>query len=142
MGQTKPLGLLIGLAGNLAIAWGLYHLIQIGSCGDVGQQTCPSDAWPYFVALPVGIIVSVLSIFLGGGAFVFSGIFLAVGLGSLAAGIWGDNEDTKTFALIFGAGFTFFGLPPVVGRLALKPWQKGNVEKPERLVAAGGGGVG
>src|SRR6266511_2992062 len=111
MGQTKPLGLLLGLAGNAALGWGLYHLIQIGSCGDVGQQSCPSDAWPYFVALPVGILVSVISIFLGGGALVFGGVF------------------------------PFFGLLPLVGALALRPWRRAKVEKAERLVATGGRGV-
>jgi membrane protein implicated in regulation of membrane protease activity len=142
MGKTKPLGLLLGLAGNAAIAWGLYHLMEIGSCGDVGQPSCPADAWPYFVALPVGIIVSILSIFLGGGAFIFGGVFLAVGIGSLAAGIWGDNEETQTFALIFGAAFTFFGLLPLVGGLLLRPMAKAKLEKAERLVATGGRGIG
>src|SRR6266542_2453143 len=142
MGATKPAGVLLGLAGNAALGWGLYHLIQIGSCGDVGQQSCPSDAWPYFVALPVGILVSVISIFLGGGALVFAGVFLAVGVGSLAAAIWGDNDDTRTFAYAFGGGFAFFGLLPLVGALALRPWRRAKVEKAERLVATGGRGVG
>src|SRR4051794_27355370 len=110
MGKAKPLGLLLGLAGNVAIAWGLFHLIEIGSCGGAGQPSCPSDAWPYFVALPVGITVSVISIFLGGGVLGFAGVFIAVGLGSLAAGIWGDNDDIRTFAYVFGGAFVFFGM--------------------------------
>ena len=134
--------MLLGLAGCAALAWGLFHLIEIGSCGDVGQQSCPSDAWPYFVALPVGIMVAVLSIFLGGGAFVFAGIFLAVGIGSLAAGIWGDNEETQTFAFIFGGAFVFFGLLPLLGGLALRPMAKAKLAKAERLVASGGRGIG
>jgi hypothetical protein len=142
MGRTRPVGLLLGLAGCAALAWGLYHLIEIGSCGDVGQPSCPADAWPYFVALPLGIIVAVLSIFFGGGAIVFGGIFLAVGLGSLAAGIWGDNDETRTFAYIFGGAFAFFGLLPLLGGLALRPMAKAKLEKAERLVATGGRGIG
>jgi hypothetical protein len=142
MGKTKPLGLLLGLAGNAAIAWGLFHLMEIGSCGDIGQPACPADAWPYFVALPLGIIVSVISIFLGGGALMFGGVFLAVGVGSIAAGNWGDNDESRTFAYIFGGAFAFFGLLPVLGGLALRPWTRAKVEKAERLVATGGRGVG
>src|SRR3954452_8775936 len=138
MGKTKPLGLLLGLAGNLALAWGLFHLMEIGSCGDIGQPSCPSDAWPYFVALPLGIIVAVISVFLGGGVFSFAGVFIAVGVGSIAAGIWGDNDDMRTFAYIFGGAFLFFGLLPLVGGLALRPMAKAKAEKAERLVATGG----
>jgi hypothetical protein len=142
MGKTRPVGLLLGLAGNAAIAWGLFHLMQIGSCGDIGQPSCPSDAWPYFVALPLGIIVSVISVFLGGGAFAFAGVFLAVGIGSLAAGIWGDNEEIRTFAYIFGGAFVFFGLLPLIGGLALRPMARAKQQKAERLVAGGGRGIG
>src|SRR5690349_12428916 len=105
MGKTRPVGLVLGLAGNAARGWGLYHLMEIGSCGDIGQPSCPADAGPYFVALPLGIIVSVISVFFGGGAIVFAGVFLAVGVGSLAAGIWGDNDETRTFSYIFGGAF-------------------------------------
>ena len=83
-----------------------------------------------------------ISIFLGGGAIVFAGIFLAVGIGSLAAGIWGDNEETQTFALIFGGAFTLFGLLPLVGGLALRPMAKAKLEKAQKLVASGGRGIG
>jgi hypothetical protein len=142
MGKTKPLGLLLGLAGNAALAWGLFHLMEIGSCGNPGQQACPADAWPYFVAVPLGIIVSVISVFLGGGATVFGGVFLAVGVGSIAAGLWGDNDEIRTFSYIFGGIFAVCGLFPLLGALALRPLAKAKVEKAERLVASGGRGIG
>ena len=142
MGKTKPFGVILGLAGNAALAWGLFHLMEIGSCGDIGQPSCPADAWPYFVAVPLGIIVSVISVFFGGGAIAFAGVFLAIGVGSLAAGLWGDNEEMRTFSLIFGGMFAFFGLVPLIGGLALKSLARRKVERAERLVATGGRGVG
>ena len=111
MGRLKLRGVLIGLMGNAAIAWSLFHLLQIGSCGGAGVPACPADAWPYFVALPVGILVSVLGIFMGGGAIAFCGVCSS----PFAWARWprprrrgGGESDLRG-----GSGcFTFFGLAP------------------------------
>jgi membrane protein implicated in regulation of membrane protease activity len=141
MGKTKPLGVLLGLAGNVMIAVSLFELIQTGSCGG-DLPPCPSESVPYFLLLPAGIVLSVVSVFLGGGAFAFGGTFLAVGLGSMAAAAFGDNDEVRGFGWAFGGGFVFFGVLPLVGTLALRPWMKGRVAKAQRLITHGAKGVG
>ncbi len=136
--KTRPLGVVLGLAGNFLIAWALYHLLQIGSCGDVGQPACPSDAWPYFVGLPAGIMLSVLAGFLGGGIFAFAGTFLAVGLGSLAAGFFGDEDDVRSFAFVFGGIFTATAMLPLV----VAGFGRRRMARAERLVASGKTAIG
>lgn len=140
--KTKPFGLLLGLAGCTAVGLALFHLLEIGSCGGYGAPACPDDVTPWIIALPVGLTAAILSTFLGGWFFSFTGVFLAVGLGSMAAGAFGDGEDTRTFAWIFGGAFTFFGLLPVALWLWAKPAMSRKVEKVSKLVATGVRGIG
>jgi hypothetical protein len=100
--KLKPAGMALGLAGNLALGWGLYHLLGIGSCGGE-YPACPSEATPYFIALPLGIIASVIAAFVGGGFFAFTGVFASVGIASLLRGInggVGPEEVTGTIASV------------------------------------------
>jgi hypothetical protein len=143
MGRLKLRGVLIGLAGNAAIAWSLFHLLQIGSCGGAGVPACPADAWPYFVALPAGILVSVLGIFMGGGSVAFAGVFLAIGLGSMAAAAFGKGGgEMASFGWWFGGMFTFFGLAPLLAGVVLRPMAAAREAKAMRLIATGKQGVG
>jgi uncharacterized protein DUF3592 len=65
-----------------------------------------------------------------------------VGVGSLAAGIWGDNEDAKTFALVFGGIFTGVALLMVFGALALRRSGAGKAAKAQQLLQTGAKAVG
>src|SRR4051794_37927719 len=103
----KPRGVVVGLIGNVLIGVALFHLIQQGSCGNPGEAACSSEVLPYVLMLPAGIILSIAAAFLGGAALTFTGTFIAVGLGSMAASAFGDNPDTKSFGWIFGAAFVF-----------------------------------
>ena len=141
-GKLRPVGMLLGLVGNALIAVALYHLIQTGSCGGQYANPCPASDTPYFLMLPAGIILSVIAAFVGGGAVAFMGTFLAVGIGSLAAGIWGDNEDAKTFALVFGGIFTGVALLMVFGALALRRSGAGKAAKAQQLLQTGAKAVG
>ena len=142
MGKLKPFGLLLGLAGNVAIGFALFHLMRTGSCGGYGMPACPDDLTPWVLALPVGIMVSVVSIFLGGGVWVFTGVFLAVGLGSMASSAFGDSGELEAFGWIFGGAFTVFGLLPLGLYLAARPVVAHKATAMASLVATGGRAVG
>ncbi len=135
--RMKPVGTLLGLAANFSLGWGLYNLMGIGNCGGA-YAPCPDDAWPYFVAVPLGIIVSVIAIFLGG-LLAFPGVFAAVGIASvlrgLNGGIGGDGDTV--FPFVFGGLF----LLPSVLPLLLIPFSKRKQKKGERLKATGRRGV-
>lgn len=134
--KLKPAGLLLGLGGNAAFAWGLYHLLGIGSCGG-DLPPCPTEATPYFLAIPAGIIASVVATFLGGGIFAFSGTFAAVAVASLLRAANGGVDGDTTFPLVFGLGFAAATLLPVLlGALAVRGRRRA-----ARLVAEGERGI-
>lgn len=143
MGRIRVTGVLIGLVGNVAIALSLYHLIQSGSCGGNYAPACPASVVPWIAALPVGILVSILGIFMGGGAVIFAGVFLAVGLGAMAASAFGTGKgEMASFGWWFGGMFALFGLAPLLIRLALRPIAAAKQAKAMRLIATGRQGVG
>ena len=143
MGRIKLRGVLIGLAGNTLIALALFHLMQTGSCGGIGRPPCPASIVPYIAALPIGILVSILGIFMGGGAVAFAGVFLAVGLGSMAAAAFGTGKgEMASFGWWFGGMFAFFGVAPLLAGLILRPIAAAKQAKAMRLIATGRQGVG
>ena len=135
--STKPAGLIIGLLGCLAFGWGLYNLMEIGSCGDVTTGACPPGSWKYFVALPVGILTAVGAIFAGGGGIVFMGIFATVGISSILSALVGDAED-EVFAYVFGGLFLLSAVAP----LALIPLTTRKMKRAQQLLETGREGVG
>ena len=141
-GSLKLRGVIVGLIGNVLIGLSLYHLMQVGSCGGSGAPPCPSDLTPWFLALPAGILISLVGIFMGGGVVVFSGVFLAVGIGSMAAAASGGSKEMGSFGWWFGGMFAFFGLAPLLLTLGLRPLAKAKEAKAMRLVATGSKGVG
>jgi hypothetical protein len=142
-GRLKLWGVLIGLAGNVLVALALYHLLQTGSCGGAGTPPCPDEIVPWIAALPVGILVSILGIFVGGGAVSFAGLFLAVGLGAIAAAAFGTGKgEMATFGWWFGGMFLLFGLAPLVIGAVLRPLAAAKQAKAMKLIATGRQGVG
>lgn len=129
--KPKPAGLLLGLAGNLVLGWGIYNVLGTGSCGGE-YPPCPASSAPHILALPLGMVTSMLAIFLGGGPVAFLGMFAAVGAASILRGANGGEGD-GTFALVFGAFF----LLPVLLPLFLIPYGKRRARRAERLVAEG-----
>jgi len=119
MRMVRPVGLAVGVLGNVFIGVAIFHLLQQGSCGDFGQPTCSAGTGWYVALLPVGIIASMLGIFLGGGGVMFGTTFLAVGLGAMAAAGLGDNSEMRVFGWVFGGAFAFVGVLAVLGRFAL-----------------------
>ena len=140
-GATTLRGLIIGLIGNVLIGVSLYHLIQVGSCGNGYDGPCPSSLTPYFIALPAGIVISLVGIFMGGGIFAFCGVFVSIGIGALAAG-WTTGGKMGAFPYVFGGMFAFFGLLPLLLAGGLRRMAAGKEAEAMRLVATGGQGVG
>ena len=142
-GRLKLGGVLIGLAGNVLVALALYHLLQTGSCGGARAPECPAEIVPWIAALPVGILVSILGIFMGGGALAFAGVFLAVGLGAIAAAAFGTGKgEMASFGWWFGGMFLLFGLAPLVVGAILRPLAAARQAKAMQLIATGRQGVG
>ncbi len=138
-GKIKPAGVAISIAGNVALAWGLYNLLGIGSCGGYGLAPCPSSATPYFIAVPVGIITSIIGIFLGGGGLAFVGIFGAVGVASILRGFNGGvgAEGETVFPFVFGACFMI----PVLFPLVFMVFGRRRYNRALKLVAEGRKGI-
>ena len=136
--KPKPLGFAMALVGNLLFGWGLYNLMAIGSCGG-HYAPCPADSWPFFLAVPVGILLSVIAIFAGGGPLAFLSIFTTVGVTSLLQGFNGGvpGEGGDVFSFVFGGIFML----PLVFSLWLVVAGRRKLRKAERLVTDGKRGV-
>jgi hypothetical protein len=134
--SMKPGGMLLGLLGNVAFGWGLYKLMGIGSCGG-DYAPCPSEATPYFLAIPAGIIASVVATFIGGGVFAFTGIFATVGIASILRGFNGGVDGDTTFPFVFGGCFAASALLPAF----LLIFARGKAKNAMQLVATGKRGV-
>ena len=118
--MRKPIAAVFSLAGLAAFAWGLYHLMKIGTCASggpyVSARPCPAGTGQYFAGLFIGIWTAVIAMMVGGfAAYILPVVFTAVGGASLAAAFAGDADSgSKTFLIIFGGAFLFFGLVPAI----------------------------
>ena len=131
--KRRSLGLGVVLVGNLLFGWGLYKIMGVGSCGGL-RPACPASSWAYFVAMPLGILLSMIGIFTGG-AIGFVSIFMTVGIASILRGINGGvgGDGGTTFPFVFGA---LFLLPPLLPLLAW-PFLRGRKKRSRGLVDSG-----
>lgn len=106
----------MGLLGNVMIAIAVHQVVGM----DVGDPDL-SGAW----LLPLGIVVSMIALFLGGGGLVFLTLFLAVGVGALSTG--------ESFGVLFGGIFAATALGLGAMGLALRV----KSEQAQKLVATG-----
>lgn len=141
MTQLRPLGLMLGLAGNIMLGLAIYKLISGGECGDYGQPVCSEETMWYGLLLPLGITLSIAACFLGGGWLSFCGTFLAIGFGAMASAAFNPLPGMESFGWWFGGMFVFFGLAP----LLLIPFAIGAARKQARqlgLLKTGRKGIG
>ncbi len=94
--ETKPFGVIMGLLGNVMIAIAIAKLVSIDAL-----SADLSGVW----LLPAGITVSTVAMFLGGNWLVFHSMFLAIGVGALAAG----DPFGRLFGGIFVASALLMG---------------------------------
>ncbi|MEA2124658.1 MAG: hypothetical protein QOI80_1440, partial [Solirubrobacteraceae bacterium] len=78
----------------------------------------------------------------GGGALVFLGIFLSVGIGALVAGFSSEDSNTQSFAKVFGGIFVAVPLFLIVIGLGAMRGGRSKLAKAQGLVATGARGVG
>ncbi len=135
--KRQRIGMAVGLLGNFMFGWGLYHLMGIGNCGGY-YAPCPDSSWVYFLAMPVGIIVSILSIFVGG-ALIFLTTFATVGVASILRGINGGvgGDGDPTFPFVFGGLFLLPAVLPLVLAVAAVPYLRRNARRKQGLVQTG-----
>lgn len=129
-------GLLVGLAGAGLMGLGIYNVV-LAPCIEPAEvvaatQSCSSNP-PGWVALAMGggTIMAVIGMLSGGGALVFSALFLAIGLGALIPTMLGLTPNMALFGYTFGGAFVFFGLLPLFGGALL-----GKLGAKKRLQAA------
>ena len=122
MGDRKNLfGLVIGLLGCALTAYALYTILSSAGCAGALEKGCSVDSvYSAVWMLPAGIIGAVVGMIMGGGVIVFSGLFLAIGIGALAVGFLGQMPDMPFFPWLFGGLFFAGGLLPFVGGLVLR----------------------
>ena len=102
-------GLIAGVAGSALMGWFFYALLSSVSCTGV---TCAGVSTLSALAFPVGLILTFVGAFTGGGFLIFSTVFLAIGTASLAVGALGQMPDMPVFPWLFGGMFVLCGLAP------------------------------
>ncbi|MEW6583659.1 MAG: hypothetical protein AB1416_12965, partial [Actinomycetota bacterium] len=98
-------GVAVLLAGAAAFAWGLYNLMEIGTCASGGPylsaRPCPDGSGKYFAAVPLGIVATVVGGLVGGlGAWLVPIVFTVVGGASVLSGALGTSQGA--FPFVFG----------------------------------------
>lgn len=112
MSQRNTIAGLVGLAGCVAVAWGIHGMLLIGDCGGEGAPDCPPEATPYFLAMGLGIPAVIVSAIVGRTLAGF-GVFPAVAVGAL----WAASDLTggaRTTALVLGGSFAAVTAGPLV----------------------------
>ncbi|HLV57292.1 MAG TPA: SHOCT domain-containing protein [Natronosporangium sp.] len=136
MSQRNRVAGLVGLAGGVAVAWGLRGLLLTGDCGGEGTPPCPPEAAPYFVAVGVGIPVVILAGIVGRTLAIF-GVFPAVAAGAFwaASDLAGGSRAT---ALFLGGTFAAVTAAP----FALIPFQARRRQRVLRIMNEGRTAIG
>lgn len=143
LGKIKLGGLLVGLIGNVLTGYALFILLGSAGCAaTLNNSACEDALMPGMFALPAGIILSMVGIFMGGGFLNFCGLFLAIGLGSMAASAFTDMGEMQSFGWIFGGMFAFFGLLPLLLMKGVKAATLKKQEQAKRLIETGSRGIG
>ncbi|HEU0131003.1 MAG TPA: DUF3592 domain-containing protein [Mycobacteriales bacterium] len=102
--RPRPLPALLGLAAGYLSAWGLYHLMLIGSCSTPagpGETPCPPGSERYFFAVFIGMFGGILLSAAGGGWVAFLALFGGIGGAGVAAGTHGGEGWFVWFGLCF-----------------------------------------
>ncbi|HYD12417.1 MAG TPA: hypothetical protein VEC11_06190 [Allosphingosinicella sp.] len=141
------IGMLTGLAGAGLMGWALFTaftaacLESAARVAASGSCSSSPSGW-VALAIPGGIVLAVIGMFLGGGFLVFAGLFLAVGLSALIPTWLGLMPDMELFGWLFGGIFFLCGLLPLFLGLAGGRMLARKRELAETLYQTGAKGVG
>lgn len=113
-GKLRPAGLIVGLLGCALTGYALFSILSSAGCAGSFDKGCSVDSvFSSIWMLPAGIIAAVVGMFMGGGAIVFAGLFMAIGAGALAVGFTGGMPMMPVFPWLFGGIFFASGLLPL-----------------------------
>lgn len=141
--MTNPkgmIGLLVGLAGAALTGWSIYSVLSAAGCVASMDPVCAPPGFPAF--LPVGIILAVAGMIMGGGFLIFAALFMAIGGGALAVGFLGQMPDMPTFPWLFGGIFFASGLLPLFLGVAVRRSMAGKQALAAELMQRGVRGIG
>jgi hypothetical protein len=144
MGQIKPFGVVLGLLGNIMIAFAMHKLLAAVSCTANLESLggCTNDITGSTPILVIGIFISMGAIFAGGGGVTFLGIFFAIGIGALIASFGAHDSFVPGFGKLFGGIFVAVPALLLVLWLFGASWGRGQRARAQNLVATGARGVG
>lgn len=126
---TRIKGLVIGLVGVGLLGYALFTIFSVAGCatirGAVPAPGCDDPGGLVALAIPAGIIIAIVGIFMGGGMVVFGALFMGVGLAALLPAMLGIMGEMQLFGWLFGGIFFVCGLFPfaggaLLGRVALR----------------------
>ena len=142
--KPKPVGLALGVIGNVIIGIAMYRLLTAVGCtanlDTLGQ--CTNDITAAVPLLPVGIVISTIAIFAGGRGIAFLGTFLAVGIGALAASFNAHDDFIPSFGKMFGGIFVAVSLLLIFLWITGASWGRRKIEQAQNLMATGAHGKG
>ena len=147
MNGRRAFGLLVGLAGCALMGWALFTAFTAACIESEAvvraTMTCSSNPSGWVaLAIPGGIVLAMIGMFMGGGFLVFSALFLAVGLSALIPTILGLMPDMALFGWLFGGIFFVCGLLPLLGGSLLRRAGARKMAMAEELMRSGAKGVG
>jgi membrane protein implicated in regulation of membrane protease activity len=142
-GKLRPFGLMTGLAGAGLTGYALFTLLASAGClSSFKDAGCSAPILSPVLALPLGIILAVAGMLMGGGMIVFAALFLAIGIAALAVGALGLMPFMPTFPWLFGGMFFVGGLVPLFGGVALKRLGAAKQVQATELMRSGIRGIG
>jgi len=142
-GKLRPVGLIVGLAGAGLTGYALFTILASAGCiAGIKGGACPAPGPSPLLMLPLGIVLAVAGMVMGGGTIVFAALFLAIGIGALAIGALGLMPDMPSFPWLFGGMFFAGGLLPLLGGLALRRTGAAKLVQATELMRSGTRAVG
>lgn len=141
--KLRTAGMILGLAGCGVTGYALFTILASAGCMPaLKESACPPPGALPLAALPLGIVLAVAGMLMGGGAIVFASLFLAIGLAALAVGALGLMPDMPIFPWLFGGMFFVGGLLPLFGSLALRRLGAAKLVQAGELMRTGIRGIG
>lgn len=139
-------GLIVGLAGCALLGWALFSVFSFAGCSSgaafAAKAACTDPGASAALAIPAGIILGVVGIFMGGGMVVFGGLFCTVGLAALVPAVLGLMGEMQLFGWLFGGIFFLCGLFPFFGGVLLRKAGAAKQAMAMELMRSGVKGIG